>query len=420
MSEDTFEINFAAIAQFEFYSSNDTDLIESGFEDLYGESGETFGGPIMMGGGHWKRTIFSKNEELSDQLSQFENVRTYLTPDKRHVHDAITVGRLDQETLQEILTVDYDRAGSVVRDSIKALNEFTDDIPTIPEDQDDLPTIFYVEPEERLDIGWQEEGLDPDITSSWLETHREQLQRIKILLGQPISLVGSEDLLAPHSMGAGYIRQATFLNTSATHEETAKDVMGPLWLRRVENAIKPHYRADCWLNHRRKKIAEIDDQTHGTARIFDEEKDGNELDFYQSVEQDLEGLREQWINQYTLIRDELADLDEGLPLEDEEDPDPAAEIAIRPPEGIDEPVSIYQNYEEHLASLFEMARADMDRIGDKLERVSQFIHDSVSARTAASNVELQSEVKRLTRILTWLTVLLAAVGVLQLVLTIAS
>ena len=418
MSEDTFEINFAAVAQFEFYSSNDSDLIESAFEDLYGESGNTFGGPIMMSGGHWKRTIFSKNEDLPDQLSQFENVRTYLTPEKRHVHDAVTVGRLDRETLQEILTVDRDHVGSIVGNSIKALNEFTDDIPTIPEDQDDLPTILYVEPEKRLDIGQHEEGLDTDVTSSWLEDHREQLQRIKILLGQPISLVGSEDLLAPHSMGPGYIRQATFLNTSATHEETEKDVMGPLWLRRVENAIKPYYRADCWLNHRRREIGEIDDQTHGTVRIFDEERDGNELDFYQSVEQDLESLREQWINQYTLIRDELADLDEGLPLESEEDPDPAHEIPIQPPEGIHEPVSLYQNYEEHLASLFEMARADMDRIGDKLERVSQFIHDSVSARTAASNVELQSEVKHLTRILTWLTVLLAVVGVLQLVLAI--
>ncbi|TKX84658.1 hypothetical protein EXE43_17740 [Halorubrum sp. SS5] len=420
MSEDTFEINFAAVAQFEFYSSNDAERIESAFEDLYGESGETFGGPIMMGTGGWKRTIFSKNEDLPEQLSQFENVRTYLAPDKRHVYDAITVGRLDQEALQEILTVDLDRAGPIVRGSMKALNGFTEDIPTVPEDQDDLPTIFYVEPEERLEIGWQEEGLDPDETSSWLEAHGEQLQRIKILLGQPISLVGTEDLLAPHSMGAGYIRQATFLNTSATPEETEKDVMGPHWLRRVENAIKPYYRADCWINHRRREIGEIDNQTHGTARIFDEEKGDTELDYYQSVEQDLEGLREQWINQYTLIRDELADLDEGLPLESDEDPDPAQEIPIQPPAGVYESMSFYQNYENHLASLFNMARTDMDRIGDKLERVSQFIHDSVSARAAASNVELQSEVKHLTRILTWLTVLLAVVGVLQLGLAITS
>ncbi|EMA68829.1 hypothetical protein C461_04342 [Halorubrum aidingense JCM 13560] len=414
MSEDTFEINFAAVAQFEFYSSNDSDRIESAFEDLYGESGETFGGPIMMSGGHWKRTIFSKNEDLPEQLSQFENIRTYLTPDKRHVYDAVTVGKLEQSTLQKILTADLDRVSSVVRGPVKALNEFTNDIPTIPEDQDDLPTILYVEPEEKLDIGRQEEGLDTDVTSSWLEAHREQLQRIKILLGQPISLVGGEDLLAPHSMGPGYIRQATILNTSATHEDTEKDVMGPLWLRRVENAIKPYYRADCWLNHRRRKIGEIDDQTHGTARIFDKDRDGNELDFYQSVEQDLESLREQWINQYTLIRDELADLDEGLPLESEEEPDPAHEIPLQPPARTHEPVSLYQNYEDHLASLFEVARADMDRIGDKLERVSQFIHDSVSAKTAASNIELQSEVKDLTRILTWLTLFLAAVGFLQL------
>lgn len=416
MSDETFELKFAAVAQFEFYSSNDSDQVESALEDLYGESGETFSGPIMMGSGYWQRTIFSKDTDLPGELSQFENVRTYLSPDKRHVYDAVTIGRLDPETIEQILTGDRDRAGTIVSNSMKALSEFTEDVPTVPEgERADVPTVFYVEPVEQLDIGWNEEGLDVEATSSWLDAHQRYLQQLKILLGQPISLMGAEDLFAPQSLGAGYIRQATVLNTSATHEEQDTDVMGPTWLRRVENAIKPYYRSDCWLNYRRRQIGEIDDQTHGTDRILDGNGEG--LEFYQSVEEELEGVRESWVDQYTLIRDEIADLEDDFRLDDTESPNPSRETPIPLPESEKEPLSLYQEYEEHLGDLFEIAKEDMDRIGDKLDRLSQFIHDSVSARTAASNVELQIEVKKLTRVLTWLTVLLAVVGVIQLGIT---
>jgi len=414
MSEKTFEINFAAVAQFEFYSSNNSDEVEAAFEDKYGAEGEPFGGAVMGTGGSWKRTRFAVDEEVPEELSTFESVRTYLAPDNRHVYDAITVGRLAPETVQDILDEERGRAEGLIEDSMKALQAFTDDVPVVPEGEDsDTPSLFYVEPTEKLNIGqWGEKGLDTEATSEWLEDHRDLLQQLNILLGHPISLIGTEDLFVPQGMGAGYIRRATVLNTSATHTEEGKDVMGPLWLRRLEGALKAYYRADCWLNYRRKRISDIDEQTHGTDRLLD----GNEADLkaYQSAEEEIEELRKSWIDQYTLIRDEVAEIEGDFRLDKEKTPSPEREIPISPParDG-DESIYLTQEYDDHVQELLNLAQDDMDRIGEKLDRFSQFIHDSVSARTAATNVELQADVKRLTKLLYWLTAVLAVVGVLQ-------
>jgi hypothetical protein len=407
------EIKLAAVVQFGFYSSDDSEKVEQALKELYGESGETYGGVIMGTGGNWSRTHYSKDQPDDEELSKFSSISTYLAPDNRHVYDAITVGRLSRDSIDSISSADMRTAESVIDNAIDSIEAFSADVPTIPEgERAKRPTVFYVEPAEKLDIGWKEDGLDIGETTQWLEQNRDFLQRIKILLGHPSSVIGTEDILSPHSTGAGFIRRVTMLNTSSTYDTDRDSKTGPIWLRRIEGALKSYYRSDCWLNYRLIQIGEIDSQTHGTREILS--KEGSDLDYYQSTEKDLEAIRRDWIDVYTKVSDEVEELISDTPTMDEETLCPQREIPIPPPESHQEsPQSLYELYDDHVEELQDSVQKDLDRVGKKLDRLSQFIHDSVTARASETNIQLQKDVTELTRILTWLTVLLALLGIIR-------
>lgn len=412
------EIKLATIVQFGFYSASDADDVEAAVENLYGVSGEQYGGLIMGTKQNWSRTQFTIENPDSDELSQFQRVSTYLAPDNRHVHDCITVGQFTKETIEKIKTGDTQDAQSDLRTTIDAIESFTKDIPTIPESEDaELPTVFYVEPTERLDIGWGEDGLDTDETTAWVENNQDFLRRLNIYPGHPMSLIGTEDLISPHSTGAGFIRKVTMLNTSSTFDTDREKPTLPIWLERIESALKPYYRSDYWLNYRRLQLGELDLETHGTDAILPEEM--SELNAYQSTEKDLETLRKEWLDLYTKASDELEELMADTPFVDGDSVDPQREIPISPPAARgDSQQSLYLQYDDHIRKLQELVESDLDRIGNKLDRLSQFIHDSVTARASETNIELQSEVSRLTSILTLLTIVLVVFGIVEIVITV--
>lgn len=119
-----------------------------------------------------------------------------------------------------------------------------------------------------------------------------------------------------------------------------------------------------------------------------------------------------------MVSDEVATLESDVPSGEELEITPSQEIVLPPPAShSEEHKSLYKQYVEHLDELHELVQSDLDRVGKKLDRFSQFIHDSVNARATETNIQLQEDVKRLTRILTWLTVLLAVLGIIQLITT---
>lgn len=409
------EIKLAAVVQFGFYASNDSEAVEQALDEIYGESGDTYGGAVMGTGGTWSRTEYSKVDPESEELSPFSEITTYIEPDNRHVHDVVTVGQLSEDEISRLEEIDIKQAESIISGAFKAVESFTSEVPTVPQgDRAKRPTVFYVEPTEELEF--RQDGIDTEQTVEWLEENRDFLQRIKILLGHPISIVGTEDLLSPHSVGAGFIRRVTVLNASSTYDLENESKIGPIWLTRIEDALKRYYRSDCWLNHRRTQIGDIDSETHGVENLL--AADSSDLDSYQSAEKDIEELRRNWVDVYTMVSDEVATLKSDVPSGEELEITPQQEIVIPPPEShSEENMSFYKQYVEHLDELHGLVQSDLDRVGKKLDRFSQFIHDSVNARATETNIQLQEDVKRLTRILTWLTVFLAVLGIIQLVIT---
>jgi len=414
-----FDIKLAAVVQFEFYSSTNSDEVKSAFEELYQDPGEEFGGLIFGTNQSWKRTQFTIEEWDTDDLSSFERVTTYLAPDNRHVYDAVTIGYFSPEAIKTIRTAESRTAESEIKAAIEGLDRFTEEIPTIPDDdRTDPPAVFYVEPTEQIDITMGDDSWTNDEIAPWVEAHQDALRQLNILLGHQMSIIGRNDLLSPHHMDAGAIREVTLLNLTSRTNIEQDLTTPPAWLEVIEENLKPYYRSDLWLNHRWQQLGELDEDTHGTAALFSDDPSG--LESYQATERELESLREDWLDLYTKASDEVGELISDTPFSGEDEISPRREIPLIPPaSNAGTAKSQIEPYESHIKELEELVRSDLDRIGDKLDRLSQFIHDSVVVRSSETNIELQDEIQTLTYFLTLLTVLLGVLAIVDIFITAA-
>jgi hypothetical protein len=403
------EIDLAAIVRFDFCEASSEESLKNQLSRIYDEEGEQFGGGIIGTGGTWRRTIYSADGESFDDLPGFEEIFTLVEPDCRHILDVTTVAVLSDSQIRDLTEQDSSRTHVVQNDLMNSLNWVSESIPSIVDaERRDPPTVFYIEPTEEQEIRREGSSFDTEVVHEYLEEHQAFLEKFQFLLGHPIEFTG-EDLITPQSSGADGTRSLTILNTTASYEPQETEPWGPSWLRRIEGILKPYFRTDDWLRHRRDLVGDIDRETHGISNILKQES--NDVEAALSSEEDLEALRREWTDVYTKLVDEVAVLrEETRWLEDEER---TISTTISPPARPEQEVSIFDNYGEHLRELFTTVENDLERVGQKLDRISQFIHDTVAARTASANVNLQKDIKHLTIILTVLTVVLAILSLVQ-------
>ncbi|WP_430505874.1 hypothetical protein [Haloparvum sp. PAK95] len=403
------EIDLAAIVRFDFCEASSEESLKNQLSKMYDEEGEQFGGPIMGTGETWRRTIYSADGESFGDLPGFEEVFTLVEPDCRHILDVTTVAVLSDSQIRDLTEQDSSRTHVLQNELMESLNGVSESIPSIVDaERRDPPTVFYIEPAEEQEIGREGSSIDTEVMHEYLEEHQAFLGKFQFLLGHPIEFTG-EDLITPQSSGADGTRSLTVLNTTASYEPQETEPWGPSWLRRIEGVLKPYFRTDDWLRHRRDLVADIDRETHGINDILKQEPDDVEAAL--SSEEDLEALRREWTDVYTKLVDEVAVLREETGWLDDEERTFATPIS--PPARPEQEVSIFDSYDEHLRELFTIVENDLDRVGQKLGRISQFIHDTVAARTASANVNLQKDIKNLTIILTVLTVVLAILSLVQ-------
>ena len=403
------DIEFAAVVRFDFCEAGAESELRARLAEIYDQDGERFGGPVMGTGGTWRRTQFSRPGHEFDDLPDFEAVQSLIEPDCRHIIDTTTVAILSDDQLTTLRNQDSSRSHVTQNDLMESLDQISESLPSIINRNRRPPaTFFYIEPTEEQDIGFDKGSLDETTAHGYLQDNRDLLAKFQFLLGHPIEFTG-QDFITPQSTGADGSRKLTILNVTASYQPQETEPWGPSWLRRTEETLKPYFRTDSWLRHRRDLIGEIDQQTHGINDFLDDSD--TTVESALSSEQQLEKLRHEWTDVYTKLIDEVAALRKETPLL--ESNSSKSVVTVSPPAYPGQEVSIIESFATHSADLFETVEADLDRVGTKLDRISQFIHDSVTARTASENMELQEDVKTLTLVLTVLTVVLAFVSLAQ-------
>ena len=368
-----------------------------------------------MRGGSWSmKTYHGTPDSVEGDFPDFASVKTFVSPNNRHITDIATVAELSESQLQKINGQDADHTGPLISGWISSLDDIATGIPTVVEVTDlrEKPVIFYVEPQTSQDISDESNQISVEKIQSLLRDNREFLEKIQFLLGHPISLVGTEDLVTPHFTGERW-GPLTIFNLSSTFEtedREGEEIMGPVWIRRLDTNIKPYFRLYYWFHHRLSDVYEVDKRTHGIDELVSHaNKDQDDLEVILDFEGDLETLRESWTDTYTKSADELAELKARHRFLEETPEEIQHSISIPSPTEsaiIEGENGLVEQYQEDLGILASRLQANLNRVADKQDRISAYVRDLINSKSTETNIQLQREIRYLTRLLLILTVLL--------------
>lgn len=408
------EPKIAVLVRYDFCHQSDDDELRENLSEVYGNSGEKHGG-ATFGGGSWTMTTYGGTpDSVEGDFPDFASIKTFVSPNNRHITDIATVAELSESQLAEIEENDSSRTHVLISDWISSLDKIASNIPTVVEvtDHREKPVILYIEPQERQDISDEDNQISVEKIQSLLKENREFLGKFHFLLGHPISLVGTEDFVTPHSTGDRW-GSLTVLNVSSTFEvedREGEEIMGAVWLSRLDSNIKPYFRLYYWFRHRLSDVYEVDERTHGIDELVSHpDKDQDDLDAILDIESDLETLRESWTDTYTKSADELAELKarheflDEAPEEIEHSisvPSPAKGVIIEGENGL------VEQYQEDLRILASRLQANLDRVADKQDRISAYVRDMINAKSTETSIQLQREINYQTYLLLILTVFL--------------
>lgn len=131
------------------------------------------------------------------------------------------------------------------------------------------------------------------------------------------------------------------------------------------------------------------------------------------IEKELDDIRETWTNRYTKTVDEVADLESRPPLRrshrQQLEPVKIDEITQGAPVN-----SLLDIYDQQLATVSEQTSSDIERIGSKLDEVSNYIQDKINVRATTATLRQQRATNYLTIVILLLTAVTVAIGAAEL------
>ena len=401
------EIDTAAVIRYDLCHESKDELLLSSLESLYGEEGKQFGESVL-GGQQWERYRFEGElQTADDEFGKFESVKTFVSFQTRHLIDTVTVAELSEEQVKEIEERKSSRTQYVIGDLAEQLTEVAQNIPTVaPTDFDHQTTQFYVEPVESQPITGDDGEISEESLAQFLEEHKEELRKIHYEVDHPQTLLNGEDLVTPQGTSFPWGKLTVFNLTAPPDSEADLE---PMWLRRLR-PIHEYLRTYLWFNHRVSLLAELDRETHGIEGLM--RNGSNESSQFQDmleIESELDDIRETWTNRYTKTVDEIADLESRPPLQRSQrqrlEPFKIDEITQGAPVN-----SLLDIYDQQLATLSNQISSDIERIGSKLDEVSNYVQDKINVRATTATLRQQRATNRLTIVILLLTAATVAIG----------
>lgn len=410
------DLKFVGIVKFDFCSETNAKRLQTALESVYGESGKELAGPTLGGGG-WQRTVYGNEDSNQAQTdTEFQWVRTITEQEVPGIIDIVTVAVFSEEQLNSVINAEHNRARSLITDYRTALEELLEDVPSVvfPIGNEE-PTILYLEPEQPIEIA-DEEGINHDLIHQAFEDQREFLNRFEFHTGGLMSLVGTEDFVAPSVLMQPWGRLSV-LNRSSTGEEKPDDqlTLDPLWVRRLRSLL-PYYRGYFWCQHRISDLREFDSRLDDQRGSLKKKANPNTpiddlFEFGSSVEE----LRLEWTDLRSHVVDELDAIDSRFNERADESKDSVGnsfDIPVTGPDGPrvvlskEQSTSIISYYEGNVQELTEKLRSDSKRIETKQRTLSEYIHELISLRATDENITLQDRIGLLTWVLVILTIIL--------------
>lgn len=405
------EIKTAAMIRYDLCHESKGDLLLSRLQRLYNDEGKQFGESVL-GGQQWERYRFEGKLHTSDnEFGTFESVKTFVSFETRHLVDTVTVAELNEEQIKEIEQKEPSRTQYFIDDLAEKLTGIAKRIPTVAPTGFNRQTVqFYVEPAESQPVTGDDGEVSEKLLAQFLEENREELRKIHYVVDHPQSLLNEEDLVTPQGTAFPWGKLTVFNLTSPPSSESGFE---PTWLRRLR-PLREYLRTYLWFNHRVGLLAELDRETHGIEGLMrNGSSESNQFQEVLEIENELDDIRETWTNRYTKTVDEIADLKSRPPLQRSHRQQVESVKINEITQG--SPVnSLLDIYDQQLATLSEQISSDVERIGSKLDEVSNYIQDKINVRATTATLRQQRATNYLTIVILVLTAVTVAIAAAEL------
>ncbi|WP_411964528.1 hypothetical protein [Haloferax sp. YSMS24] len=347
------------------------------------------------------------SENAPNELKEFSDICTYSVGESEDglFSDIITVAVVDREVVTDVM----DGLGGEARlkriewrDNLAVLD---DQLPTMVDSDEFSTTITYIELGTSVELH-KGGSIDKERVDRVLRANSNRLSKFGFELSENLSMLSGAYLL-PTADSDSTWSPLTLVNTN-TQVTTPKSKHHPSpweWIKfeytRLR-AISQFFKAEQWFEFRRNSLENVDEQTHDLKSYLNiSEQDS--YDDARDVGEDVEKLQKEWTIVYSQSVDELraikdfkshtsivgqkTNLEEFIERESIEDaPDKSR---------------LYQYYSQNKSHLSRLDD-DINRVGKKLDRLSNLVRDLEQSRATDSNISLQKSVRRLTYILLFL------------------
>jgi len=401
------EIDTAVLIRYDLCHKSKSDLLVSSLRELYDEEKQF--GESVLGGQQWERYRFEgKLSDSDDEFDVFESLKTFVGFETRHLIDIVTVAELSEGQIKELEEEEASRTQYLIDDLTEQLSAIANKIPTVaPADFNHQPIQFYVEPVEAQPVTGEDGEISEELLAQFLDENRKELSKIHYGVDHQQSLLNREDLVTPQGTAFPWGKLTVFNLTSPPNSETDLE---PIWLRRLR-PLHEDLRTYLWFNHRVSLLTELDRETHGIENLM--RNDSSQFQDVLEIEKELDDIRETWTNRYTKTVDEIADLESRPPLQrsHRQQLEPVKINEIRQGAPVN---SLLDIYDQQLATLSDQISSDLQRIGSKLDEVSNYIQDKINVRATTATLRQQRATNYLTIVILVLTAVTVVIAVAEL------
>lgn len=401
------EIDTAVLIRYDLCHKSKSNLLLSSLRELYDEEKQF--GESVLGGQQWERYRFEGVLSNSDdEFDVFESLKTFVGFETRHLIDIVTVAELSEGQVKELEEEEASRTQYLIDDLTEQLSTIANKIPTVaPADFNHQPIQFYVEPVEAQPVTGEDGEISEELLAQFLDENREELSKIHYGVDHQQSLLNREDLVTPQGTAFPWGKLTVFNLTSPPNSETDLE---PIWLRRLR-PLHEYLRTYLWFNHRVNLLTELDRETHGIENLM--RNDSSQFQDVLEIENELDDIRETWTNRYTKTVDEIADLESRPPLQrsHRQQLESVKINEIRQGAPVN---SLLDIYDQQLATLSDQISSDLQRIGSKLDEVSNYIQDKINVRATTATLRQQRATNYLTIVILVLTAVTVVIAVAEL------
>lgn len=403
------EIEHRATVELDFILEDDKDELLTTLRTLYDDTQNIIAQAVSPRGVESGQSYLFTNPDFEgadsfhiENSEHFDSIYSHVTDVEKTVLGMSTVGMISDDERELIQQMERDDGRNRVRIHSENFKKFRESVPTIS----DLTfhcSISYLELQ-RPELESQEANSTDTLHGLW-DDCSDELNKYHIYFADSVSSLeveGNVYLLSPQVMSRPFGSLSLVnLTPDENNEDTDSDGL-PEWYE-VIRTIYPYLKLGEVLSFRLNQLNQIERNLHDVIGSVQEMSDKN-ADELLTIQDELSGIRSEWVeanvqivNELEELRSEHSEILEGSSELEFESSPPA------PEDTMGSSTALTPIWAANIQEWMDEIESFRTRVSKKHDESSSFLHNTIMAQSAITNIGLQDKISFLTKVLLGLT-----------------